>query len=61
MQLKFIHVYVCLQVGNVSDRADGSMSFLDDEETEKGGIEMSTQSRASLMQKLAATHAPGIL
>lgn len=45
-----------MKVNTVSERLDGSMSFLDDEETEKGGIEMNAQSRASLMQKLAQTH-----
>jgi len=45
-----------MKVNTVSERMDGSMSFLDDEETEKGGIEMNAQSRASLMQKLAQTH-----
>ena len=45
-----------MKVNTVSERVDGSMSFLDDEETEKGGIEMNAQSRASLMQKLAQTH-----
>ena len=48
-----------MKVGNVTERSDGSMSFLDDEETEKGGIEMNAASRAALMQKLAATHAVG--
>ena len=50
-----------MKVGNVTERSDGSMSFLDDEETEKGGIEMNAASRAALMQKLAATHAVGKL
>jgi len=49
-----------MKVGNVTERSDGSMSFLDDEETEKGGIEMNAASRAALMQKLAATHAVGM-
>ena len=48
-----------MKVNTVSERTDGSMSFLDDEETEKGGIEMNAQSRASLMQKLAQTHGSG--
>lgn len=48
-----------MKVNTVSERTDGSMSFLDDEETEKGGIEMNAQSRASLMQKLAQTHSSG--
>ena len=48
-----------MKVGHVTERSDGSMSFLDDEETEKGGIEMNAASRAALMQKLAATHAVG--
>ena len=50
-----------MKVNTVSERSDGSMSFLDDEETEKGGIEMNAQSRASLMQKLAQTHGSGQL
>eukprot|EP00794_Sanderia_malayensis_P019139 gene19139-21056_t len=49
-----------MKVGHVTERSDGSMSFLDDEETEKGGIEMNAASRAALMQKLAATHAVGM-
>ncbi|XP_066913893.1 RNA-binding protein 39-like isoform X2 [Clytia hemisphaerica] len=49
-----------IKVNTVSERSDGSMSFLDDEETEKGGIEMNAQSRASLMQKLAQTHGSGM-
>ncbi|XP_057291595.1 RNA-binding protein 39-like isoform X3 [Hydractinia symbiolongicarpus] len=49
-----------MKVNTVSERMDGSMSFLDDEETEKGGIEMNAQSRASLMQKLAQTHGAGM-
>lgn len=49
-----------MKVNTVSERSDGSMSFLDDEETEKGGIEMNAQSRASLMQKLAQTHGSGM-
>lgn len=49
-----------MKVNTVSERTDGSMSFLDDEETEKGGIEMNAQSRASLMQKLAQTHGSGL-
>lgn len=49
-----------MKVNTVSERTDGSMSFLDDEETEKGGIEMNAQSRASLMQKLAQTHGSGM-
>lgn len=49
-----------LKVNTVSERMDGSMSFLDDERTEKGGIEMNAQSRASLMQKLAQTHSSGM-
>jgi len=49
-----------MKVNTVSERTDGSMSFLDDEETEKGGIEMNAQSRASLMQKLAQTHGTGM-
>lgn len=48
-----------MKVNTVSERSDGSMSLLDDDETEKGGIEMSAQSRASLMQKLAQTHGSG--
>lgn len=49
-----------MKVNTVSERMDGSMSFLDDEETEKGGIEMNAQSRASLMQKLSQTHGAGM-
>lgn len=49
-----------MKVNTVSERMDGSMSFLDDERTEKGGIEMNAQSRASLMQKLAQTHGSGL-
>ena len=49
-----------MKVNTVAERTDGSMSFLDAEETDKGGIEMNAQSRASLMQKLAQTHASGL-
>lgn len=48
-----------MKVNTVSERTDGAMSFLDDDETERGGIEMNAQSRASLMQKLAQTHGTG--
>ena len=37
------------------------MSFLDDEEYEKGGIEMNAAARAALMQKLSQTHSAGII
>lgn len=36
------------------------MSFLDDEEYEKGGIEMNAAARAALMQKLSQTHSAGM-
>jgi hypothetical protein len=45
----------------VTERSDsGGMSFLDDEEYEKGGIEMNAAARAALMQKLSQTHSAGI-
>jgi RNA-binding protein 39 len=44
----------------VTERNDsGGMSFLDDEEYEKGGIEMNAAARAALMQKLSQTHSAG--
>lgn len=50
-----------MQVGPVTERGDsGGMSFLDDEEYEKGGIEMNAAARAALMQKLSQTHSAGI-
>lgn len=49
-----------MKVNTVSERTNEAMSFLDDERTEKGGIEMNAQSRASLMQKLAQTHSSGL-
>ena len=44
----------------MTERSDsGGMSFLDDEEYEKGGIEMNAAARAALMQKLSQTHSAG--
>ena len=44
----------------MTERNDsGGMSFLDDEEYEKGGIEMNAAARAALMQKLSQTHSAG--
>ena len=45
----------------MTERSDsGGMSFLDDEEYEKGGIEMNAAARAALMQKLSQTHSAGM-
>jgi len=49
-----------MKVNTVSERTNDAMSLLDEERTEKGGIEMNSQSRASLMQKLAQTHSSGM-
>ncbi|XP_046842316.1 RNA-binding protein 39-like [Xenia sp. Carnegie-2017] len=50
-----------IKVGPVTERTDtGGMSFLDDEEYEKGGIVMNTAARAALMQKLSQTHSAGL-
>lgn len=50
-----------IKVGPVTERSDsGGMSFLDDEEYEKGGIEMNAAARAALMQKLSQTHSAGL-
>lgn len=45
----------------MTERNDtGGMSYLDDEEYEKGGIEMNAAARAALMQKLSQTHSAGM-
>jgi len=49
-----------MKVNTVAERTNDAMSLLDEERTEKGGIEMNSQSRASLMQKLAQTHSSGM-
>lgn len=49
-----------IKVGPVTERGDSSgLSFLDDEEYEKGGIEMNAAARAALMQKLSQGHSAG--
>ncbi|EDV29072.1 uncharacterized protein TRIADDRAFT_37071 [Trichoplax adhaerens] len=47
-----------IKVGTVTDRsADlSAMSALDDDDTERGGIEMNSLSRVALMAKLSQTH-----
>jgi len=45
-----------MKVTEVGDGSRDGGGFLDTEETEKGGIEMNSHSRAELMRKLAATH-----
>lgn len=50
-----------IKVGPVTERGDSSgLSFLDDEEYEKGGIEMNAAARAALMQKLSQGHSAGL-
>lgn len=51
-----------IKVGPVTERGDSSgLSFLDDEEYEKGGIEMNAAARAALMQKLSQGHSAGLI
>lgn len=50
-----------LKVGPVTERGDSSAySFLDDEEYEKGGVELNSTARAALMAKLSQGHSAGL-
>ena len=49
-----------MKVGPVTERGDSSSySFLDDEEYEKGGVELNSTARAALMAKLSQGHSAG--
>lgn len=51
-----------LKVGPVTERGDSAAySFLDDEEYEKGGVELNSTARAALMAKLSQGHSAGNL
>lgn len=50
-----------IKVGPVTERGDSAaFSFLDDEEYEKGGVELNSTARAALMAKLSQGHAAGL-
>ncbi|XP_015747271.1 PREDICTED: RNA-binding protein 39-like isoform X1 [Acropora digitifera] len=50
-----------MKVGPVTERGDSSSySFLDDEEYEKGGVELNSTARAALMAKLSQGHSAGL-
>ena len=50
-----------IKVGPVTERGDSAAySFLDDEEYEKGGVELNSTARAALMAKLSQGHDAGI-
>ncbi|EDO33926.1 predicted protein [Nematostella vectensis] len=50
-----------LKIGPVTERGDSSAySFLDDEEYEKGGVELNSSARAALMAKLSQGHSAGL-
>ena len=50
-----------MKVGPVTERGDSSSySFLDDEEYEKGGVELNSTARAALMAKLSQGHSAGV-
>ena len=49
-----------IKVGPVTERGDSAAySFLDDEEYEKGGVELNSTARAALMAKLSQGHSAG--
>jgi len=50
-----------IKVGPVTERGDSAAySFLDDEEYEKGGVELNSTARAALMAKLSQGHDAGL-
>lgn len=50
-----------IKVGQVTEKGEtGAYGLLDDDDTDRGGIEMSSTSRAALMAKLSGSHGAGM-
>ena len=51
-----------IKVGQVTEKGEtGAYGLLDDDDADRGGIEMSSTSRAALMAKLSGSHGAGMM